>query len=190
VWALILVAALVGTSVTWTAYRRWTDRPPFAPSAVQATATVRFTDWSRFEQDARSIGALDLGARPAGAEDDRIFVGRLDHRTPADAGDQDFYHVLVVDKRNERLAGIGNVVQGPPAYMTELSQRYPWLPPPGTTGSEHTASLIEVPANRPDPITFAGTLPNAQQLTDSDLMVVLVLVRRDGTPHWAERVTG
>ncbi|MEV4637134.1 hypothetical protein AB0J80_07250 [Actinoplanes sp. NPDC049548] len=184
---LSLVAVLA--SVAWVAYRHWRDRPPFSVSAVHATATVRFTEWSRFEQDARAIGAEDLGARPAGRPDDRLFVGRLEHRTPTGAGDQDVFHVLVVDKRNERFAGVGNLTQGPPSYLAGLSQRYPWLPAP--RGAEDgQAWSVAVPANRPGPISFAGGLPASQGLTEADLMVVLVLVGQDGTAYWAARVSG
>lgn len=188
--ALSLVAVLLVASLAWTAYRHRQDRPPFRASAVHATATVRFTDWSRFEQDAKAIGAGDLGVRPAGPPDDRIFVGRLEHRTPTRAGDRASYHVLVVDKRNDRIAGTGNVIQSRPGYLDDLPQRYPWLPPPTGAGDDRPTWYTEVPADRPGPVTFAGSLPDARDLTETDLMVVLVLVRRDGTALWAERVAG
>ena len=189
VTVLSVVAVLLIASAAWVAYRQWRHHPPFPASAVHATATVMFTQWSRFDEDARRIGAGDLGARPAGRPDDRLFVGRLEHRTPPGAGDEDVFHVLVLDERHERVASVGNSVLGPPGYLAGLSSRYSWLP--RRAGADDGASwFVAVPANRPGPILFVGGLPDADGLTESDLMVVLVLVGRDGNAFWAERVTG
>lgn len=187
--AVLSVMLVLVAGCAWVGYRQWRDRPPFPASAVHATATVRFTERSRFEQDARSIGADGLGAYPAGRPEDRMFVGRLAHRTPAGSGDGDFYHVIVLDKRGGRAAGLGNVISGRPSYLGELSERYPWLPAVAGV-NDQLPWFVEVPANRPGPVTFAGGLPDAARLTEGDLMVVLVLLRADGHIYWAERVAG
>lgn len=184
----LAVVALVALGA-WIAYREWRDRPPFPASAVDATATVRFTEWSRFGQDARAIGAPDLGVRPGGPVSNRLFVGKLDLRTPPEAGDAHFYHVIVVDKHHDQLTTLGNVGSRPD-YLVELSKRYPWLSALARKGDDESPSVVEVSATQPGPITFAGSVPNGQQLSESDLMVVLVLLRGDGTVYWAERVTG
>lgn len=185
-----LLSVLVVGVGGWWIHDRSRERAPFEAGELSATAVVKFTEWPRFAADARSIGAEEQGARPAGAPEDRLFVGRVEHRTPAvEDGEPLSYHVLVIDKHHERAAGLGNLVGSRPAYLTSLPERYPWLSALARVGDEPQGWFVEAPVTESGEITFAGSVPDGSSMTEKDLMVVLVLVARDGTAHWAERVT-
>jgi hypothetical protein len=58
--ALLIAAALVAVSAAGAGYAWWKDRPPFAASAVRATTTLRFTDETTVDRDARALGVTGL----------------------------------------------------------------------------------------------------------------------------------
>ena len=177
---LLVVAVLAAVSAGWAGYAYWQDHPPYPARAVQATATVRFTTDSRFEQDANAMGLAGL-TTTVGAPHRRPFIGRVDHTVPAGADNHDTYYVIVIDKRHNRLAGDlhDNTGGGWSSSLSNLAKRYPWLsstaPTINAAGYSYQGSAVSATADSPDPITFAGSLDHAEHLSPADLTVVLIL---------------
>jgi hypothetical protein len=189
---LAVVAALTLFTGAAVGLARWRDHPPYPASALHATATIRLTDTSRFAEDARAVGAS--GLNPMIAPESQVFVGRLDYRPPAAAGNAGSYRVVVIDKRQNRVAPQIYGVDGGgwDGRLADLPRRYPWLSAMASrqVGGGYTDPGLSVsaPANA-GPITFAGAFPDAGGLTVSDLMVVLIFHGPDQQTYWAERVS-
>jgi hypothetical protein len=181
---LVAAVAFLVVAGGWLGYRQVAERAPFSAADVPASAVVRFTEWPRFAEDAASIGAGDLGVRPGGAAEDRIFVARVEHRTPA--VDRTFsYRVAVVDEYHNRAAGVGNVGGGRPQWLDSVASSFPAL----ARNDDATCCWVkEAPAGGPGVITFAGTVRDGEAMTEADLTVVLMLVGEDGTVLWSTRV--
>jgi hypothetical protein len=189
--ALLVVAALVVVSAGWAGYAWWQDRAPFSPAAARATATVRFTSFESFPQDARQLGITGLN-RMVDQPGYRQFVGRVDYARRAGTGSA--FHVFVIDKRQNRVARqlFGVDGGGWDSTMSSLADRYAWLSAtaPAVTGGGYTFNGSEVSgdAGAPGPITFVGSLAGADGASPSDLMVVLVLTGPDNQIYWATPV--
>ncbi len=192
---LLVVAALVAGSAGWAGYAWWKDRPPYSPAAVQATATVRFTDETRFEADARALGITDLTGLVTDP-DHQQFIGRVDLTTPAGVDADATYLVMVIDKRRDRVAPqlYGADGGGWSGSYSDLARRYSWLSAtaPASTGTGYSdpGSAVSKAADSPGPVTFVGSFSEAGGISASDLMVVLVLEGPDGQVYWATRVSG
>jgi hypothetical protein len=192
---LLIIAALVAVSAGWAGYAWWRDRPPYSAAAVKATATVRFTDEKRFEDDARALGMTGFTTLVDQPEQQQ-FIGRVDHAVLAGADPDDTYCVFIIDKRQDRVAPLlYNAVGGFwGSSLSELARRYTWLSATAPTitaaGYSYQGSAVSKPANSPGPITFVGSFPDASGMSPSDLMVVLVLTGPDEQIYWATRVSG
>jgi hypothetical protein len=171
---------------------RWRDHPPYPASVLHATATIRLTDTTRFEEDARVVGASGLNKLVL--PESQLFVGRLDYRRPASASNAGYYRVVVIDKRQNRVAPMIYGVDGGEwdGRLSDLARRYPWLSAMATRqtdgGYAHPGLSVSAPADA-GPITFVGAFPDAGGLTVGDLMVVLIFHSPDHQTYWAERVS-
>ena len=193
---LLLVAALVVvTSAGWAGFSWWKAHPPYPAGAVQATATLRLTDHGRFTRDAAEMGITELTALVDQAHSQQ-FIGRVDHAVPAGADRRDTYHVLVIDKRQNRLAPeLYNADGGGwNGFMSGLADRYDWLSATADIetdgGFRSPGSEVNTPADVTEPITFVGRFPDTAGLSAADLMVVLVLSGPDNQIYWATRISG
>lgn len=192
---LLVVAALVVVSAGWAGYAWWKDRPPYSAAAVQAAASVRFTDEKRFEDDASALGITGF-TTPVDQPEQQQFIGRVDHAMPAGADADDTYCVFVIDKRKDRVAPMLYDAAGGfwGSSLSELARRYTWLSATAPTftdaGYSYLGSAVSKPADAPGPITFVGSFPSGSGMSPSDLMVVLVLTGADGQIYWATRVAG
>jgi hypothetical protein len=192
---LLVVAALVAGSVGWAGYAWWRDRPPFSAAAAQATATVRFTDEARFEDDARALGITGLTGlvtEPGYQQ----FIGRVDLATPAGTDADITYLVMVIDKLRDRVSPqlYGTDGGGWSSSYSDLAKQYPWLsataPAISDAGHSNPGSAVSKAASSPGPVTFVGSFAEAGGVSASDLMVVLVCKGPDGQVYWATRVSG
>lgn len=181
--ALLLAGAIAATSAGAAGYAWWHDRPPFPASAVQATATLRFTDEQHFAADARALGVTGLETLVTGQQ----FLGRVDYTGPASA--EGTYQVLVIDKQQNRVAGYLSTVDGGgwSSQLETLAARYPWLSATAPRVTE-AGSAVSRDAGEPGPLTFAGTF--AGDTLVADPLVVLVLSGPEGQIYWAKRVSG
>jgi hypothetical protein len=190
---LMVVATLCVASAAWAGYAWSKDHPPYPAAAIKATATIRFTNDARFDQDARALGVTGL-TKLLGGPDDQQFIGRVDYARPAQASADDTYHVIVIDKRQNRVAPLlfGTDGGGWSGYLSQLPRRYPWLSAmaPNINTNGFPGSAVTATANAPGPLTFVGAFPNAVGLSPSDIMIVIVFAGPDGQTYWATRVTG
>jgi hypothetical protein len=194
---LLVVATIVVASAGWAGYAWWTLRPPYPVAAINATATIRLTDGHRFDQDARALGTTGLTSL-IGEPDDQQFIGRVDYTAPASAeADADNrYYVIVIDKRQNRVAPVLVGTDGGAWYgsFSELPRRYQWLSAMTPTVSENGYSTdgmaVSAAAASPGPVTFVGSFPRSVGLSPSDLMVVLLFTDSDGHTYWASRLMG
>jgi hypothetical protein len=192
---LMVAVLVVVTSAGWAGFVWWKGHPPYPAGAVRATATVRFTDAGRFPRDAAELGVTQLTTildQPHSQQ----FIGRVDHVLPAGANRHDTYHVLVIDKRQNRLASELYDADGGGwnGFMSGLADRYDWL---AATAESHTVighsvarSEVTTAADRPGPIPFVGRFAGTVGLSADDLMVVLVLSGSDNQIYWASRISG
>jgi hypothetical protein len=190
--AVVAVAVLVVASAGWAGYAWWNDRPPYPAGAVRATAAMRFTSYTAFEQDARAMGITGLQGL-LDQPDTQEFIGRVDHVVPAGAGGGGTLHVLVVDKGQNLVAPELYDAEGGGwnGFMSSLADRYSWLSATAAdlTSGGYISRGAEVTraANSPDPISFIGRFPGTVEM--SDLMIVLVLSGPDNQIYWATRVS-
>ena len=168
------------------------DRPPYPASALQATVTIRLTDATRFDEDARAVGAPGLDVMGAGNA--QPFVGRLDYRLPAGADADGSYHLVVIDKRRDEVAGQLYDADGGDwnGFYNDLPRRYPWLSAmaPTWTGSGYldAGMAVSVSAGTPGPVSFVGSFTEAAGVTPADLLVVLIFSGPDSQTYWAHPV--
>lgn len=166
---LIVVAALTAVSGGWLGYARWQDHPPYAPAAIGATATVRLTDDAQFGEDARALGVTGLGM-VLNAPGSQNFVGRIDYTVPKDVEAGGYYHVIVVNRRDDQASPLlfGTDGGGWDGFLDNLPRRYPWLsaltPVPDNDPyhdpSFHTGGqAVTSPADAAGPIAFVGVSP-------------------------------
>lgn len=185
------VAALVLLSAGAVGVARARDQPPYPVSALQPTVTLRLTDETHFDADARAVGVT--GLRALVGVPGQQFVGRLEHRPPA--GAHGTYHVAVIDRRRNRMADwlVNTEGGGWNGFMSLLARRYPWLSameaPRTPDGSYGTPGMtVSKAAGEPGPFVFAGNFPEAGGLTAGDLMVVLIFTGPENQTYWAEPV--
>jgi hypothetical protein len=189
--ALLIAAALVAVSAAGAGYAWWKDRPPFAAGAVRATATVRFTDETTVDRDARALGVtgltglVDIPTR-------QQFIGRVDYSAPPCGGCT--YHVIVIDKRENEVADHLYSADGGgwSSQLGTLAARYPWLSATAPTitdaGYTDAGSSVSRAADEPGPIAFAGSFTGAARVPD--FLVALVLSGPESQIFWAKRVSG
>lgn len=193
VW--VVAAVVVVTSAGWAGVAWWHVRPPYPATALRATATVRLTDEGRFARDAAELGITGL-EKLIDQPRSRQFIGRVDHAVPPRANAHDTCHVLVIDKRQNRLAPeLYNADGGGwNGFMSELAGRYDWLSATADIradgGFRSPGSEVSTPADVRGPITFVGRFPDTAGMSAADLMVVLVLSGPDNQIYWASRVAG
>jgi hypothetical protein len=65
----------------WAGLAWWKDRAPYPAAAVHVRVTLRFTDFARFDRDARELGTAGLSGL-VDQPDQRQFLGRVDVTTP------------------------------------------------------------------------------------------------------------
>ena len=124
------------------------------------------------------------------------FIGRVDHAVPAGADRRDTYHVLVIDKRQNRLAPeLFNADGGGwNGFMSGLADRYDWLSATADIqtggGFRSPGSEVNTPADVTEPITFVGRFPDTAGLSAADLIVALVLSGPGNQIYWATRISG
>jgi hypothetical protein len=191
---LLAVAVLVVVSAGWAGYSWWQDRAPYSATAVRAGAAVRFTSFEGFSKDAEALGITGLN-RMVDQPGQRQFVGRVTYTRPAGTDHDDTYHVVVIDKRQNRVAhqmfGLDSG-GGWSSTMSSLADRYDWLSATAPTvtdeGFSFPGSEVSGAADSPGPIAFVGSFSDADDLSPSDLLVVLVLTGPDEQIYWAAPV--
>jgi hypothetical protein len=167
----------------------WHNHPPYQPSAVQAAATIRFTDQEHADQDLSAYHAVGL-QKVIGNAGDQTLIGRLTLRRPAAASAEDTYYVVLIDRgRNCDVNGIFTVDgNGWDGRLDVLPDRYPWLfalrPEDQGDGFEISPSAIVVAADQTS-ATFAAVIPDGAGITTNDLLMAIILMGPDGQIYWA-----
>lgn len=188
-----VVAALVVGSVAWASDGLWRDHPPYDPAAIRATATIRLTDFERFDDDAHALGITDLNAlldRPG----DQVFIGRVDFTVPPAAQGAGTYHVVVIDERSNTIAPMlfGKDGGGWNGFLHQVPKKYPWLsamaPVPVNGGWTSPGSEVSVASDATSPISFVGKFHDTTISSPSELTVALIFTGPDQQIYWATRV--
>jgi hypothetical protein len=193
--ALLVVATLVAVTGGWAGLAWWKDRAPYSAAAVQARATLRFTDFARFDRDARELGIAGLNGL-VDQPDQRQFLGRVDLTTPPGAPAGCTYHLIVIGERSNRVATqlYDRDGGGWSSQLSTLADRYSWLsataPTVSAAGYTDAGASVSAEAGSPGPLSFVGSLPAAAAGSPSDLLVALVLSGPDEQIYWATRVSG
>jgi hypothetical protein len=187
-------AVLVAGSASWAGYGVWRDHPPYDPQAIGATATVRLTTFDQFEDDARALGITGLNAMVDNVGD-QTFIGRVDFTVPAKARGAGHYHLIVIDRRTNRLAPMLFGVEGGGwnGFLHEVPRKYPWLsamaPAAVNGGWTEPGMEISVPSDTNGPLVFTGMLRDSKLSSPSDLTVVLIFSGHDQQIYWATPLT-
>ena len=169
------------------------QHPPYGPSALHASATIRATNGNRFVADAGALGVSTLTPLPDMASAS-IFVGRIDFTLPAGAGHDGSLCAVIIDKRANMGASYVETDQSGSfwgAPLDDLSLRYPWLsmlaPIEVDGGFQEDSMAIDLGTRTHGPVPFSAVVGD-EGVSASDLMVVLVFIGNDDQLYWATRV--
>jgi hypothetical protein len=186
--------------------RWWHDRPPYAPDALSATATLRIVDQATADAAMRPVSAETAG------DGDQIFLGRVTWTRPPHAEKGGSFRIVLLDKRSHLMPGFiaatsprpDDVGTGSDGSLDIAQQRYRWLRGAGTreiNGSFWSSgSAIVVSSVDASPVTFQTVLhperpgtPPEQMVASApaaveDLLVALISVGPDGQVYWAHRL--
>ena len=198
---VILLAGIGGV----VAVRWWQGRPPYAPEALHAQATLQLVDQATADAALAPVTAEQAGAG------DQIFLGRVTWTVPPDPQRDESLRIVLLDKRSHLLPGFlavtaarpDDVGTGTDGALDSAQQRYPWLRGAGTReagGSSWSAGSAIFSSVGASPVTFQtvlrperpGTPPEQRVATGpatvGDLLVALISVGPDGQVHWAQRL--
>ncbi len=165
--------------------------PPYAASDVNSTATIRFTDDTRFATDASGLGITDLHGLVT-SPDMREFVGRID-LTPH-PGANGTYYVVVMDSRSNALVPLlfSATTSGWDGILSDVPRAEPWLsamrPGVAPDGSHYDAVAVAADPAATTSLDFVGAVGDGRGANVADLVVALIYIGGDNQIYWATKV--
>ncbi|GAA5178956.1 hypothetical protein GCM10023322_07410 [Rugosimonospora acidiphila] len=198
----VVAAVAAGAVLT---QRWWHNHPPYRPSALHASATLRPVT----NEQAQAFLGPAVNA-PLIGTGGQLIAGEVRwRRPPRSVG---YFSLYVIDERTHAkpsyiTTGSAGVAVGSSPWDTKVAARYSWLRGAGATyrdGSwwETGEDLSVLVASGATTVTFVAVFPSADsgdpaRRTDaaapvdvSHLLVGLVFVGDDGQLYWPQRLHG